>query len=116
MEAFKLPKSDKRDKAVEEANKGASLVPLEVMKKSLEVLELAHTVAAKGNQNSITDAGVAGLMGQAAVEGAGYNVRINLTSISDQDFVRKLTDESTKIRKDAEKIASEIRSLVEDKL
>jgi formiminotetrahydrofolate cyclodeaminase len=55
-------------------------------------------------------------MGQAAVEGAGYNVRINLTSISDQDFVRKLTDESTKIRKDAEKIASEIRSLVEDKL
>ena len=116
MEAFKLPKSDKRDEAVEEANKGASLVPLEVMKKSLEVLNLARIVATKGNENSITDAGVAGLMGQAAVEGAGYNVRINLASINDKDFVKKLTDESAEIRKEAEKVASEIRSLVEDKL
>jgi len=116
MEAFKLPKSDKRDQVVEEANKGASLVPLEVMKKSLEVLKLARTVAAKGNENSITDAGVAGLMGQAAVEGAGYNVRINLTSIADKDFVTKLAGELTTIRKEAEKVAAEIRSLVEDKL
>lgn len=116
MDAFKLPKSEKRDEAVEAANKGASLVPLEVMKKSLEVLNLAKVVATKGNENSITDAGVAGLMGQAAVEGAGYNVRINLASINDKDFVKKLTEESAQIRKEAEKIASEISSLVEDKL
>lgn len=121
MDAFKLPKGSdeqaaQRDRAVEEANKGASLVPLEVMQKSLEGLRLAQAVAAKGNENSITDAGVAGLMGMAAVEGARYNVRINLTSISDKAFVQKLTDESTALKQEAEGVAAEIRRLVEEKL
>ncbi len=121
MEAFKLPKgSDEqievRDATVEEANKGAAQVPLEVMKKSLECLALAKIVAEKGNKNSITDSGVAGLMGQAAVEGAGYNVRINLAGINDKDFVKKLTNEAAAIRKDAETVAAEIKQLVEAKL
>ena len=121
MEAFKLPKgSDEqaaaRDQAVEDANKEAALVPLEVMKKSLEVLRLALIVAEKGNENSITDAGVAGLMGRAAVEGARYNVRINLTSVSDAAFVKKLAAESDAISGDAETLAAEIHKLVEAKL
>lgn len=121
MEAFKLPKGSdeqaaERDKAIENANKEAALVPLEVMKKSLEVLQLAKVVAEKGNENSITDAGVAGLMGQAAVEGARYNVRINLTSVSDTKFVRRLTNESDAISRDAEAVASDIKALVEAKL
>ena len=121
MEAFKLPNaSDEqisaRDKAVEDANKNASLVPLEVMKKSLDALNLARTVAEKGNENSITDAGVAGLMGQAAVEGAGYNVRINLGSISDQGFVNKTSSECDSLRKEAADISTAIRDLVEAKL
>jgi glutamate formiminotransferase/formiminotetrahydrofolate cyclodeaminase len=121
MEAFKLPKGSdeqvaQRDRAVEEANKGASLVPLEVMKKSCEALSSARTVAQKGNENSITDAGVAGLMGMAAVEGARYNVRINLTSITDKDFAQKLTEESEAIKQQAEEIAAEIKRLVEEKL
>ncbi len=121
MEAFKLPKGSdeqvaQRNQAIEEANKGASLVPLEVMKKSCETLALALAVAQKGNENSITDAGVAGLMGMAAVEGARYNVRINLTSISDKGFVSKLTEESNSIKADAAKTAAEIHRLVEEKL
>jgi glutamate formiminotransferase/formiminotetrahydrofolate cyclodeaminase len=121
MEAFKLPKgSDEqvvaRDAAVENANKEATLVPLEVMKKSLEVMRLARTVAEKGNENSITDAGVAGLMGRAAVEGARYNVRINLTSVSDAAFVKKLAAESDAISGEAEALAAEIHKLVEAKL
>jgi len=121
MEAFKLPKESAeqaatRDKAVEDANKEAALVPLEVMKRSLDVLRLAHVVAEKGNENSITDAGVAGLMGQAAVEGARYNVRINLTSVSDQEFVGKLAAESDAISRDAGAVAAEIKKLVEAKL
>ncbi len=116
MEAFKLPKGDERDAAVEKANKGAANVPLTVMQKSLEVLKLAKPVAAKGNENSVTDAGVAGLMAMAAVSGAGYNVRINLTGINDQDFVGKLKQESAVIIEEAEKIASEIKESVESKL
>ncbi len=121
MEAFKLPKGTDeevaaRDKAVEDANKEAALVPLTVMKKALEVLRLARIVADKGNENSITDAGVAGLMGMAAVEGAGYNVRINLTSVHDAEFVNKLKLEVETITREAQQVAKAIRELVESKL
>ena len=121
MVAFKLPKSTDeeiatRDAAIEKGNKGAASVPLTVMKKSVEVLSLARTVAAKGNENSITDAGVAGLMAEAAVEGAAYNVRINLTSINDRSFAGELTGEVKRLMEEAKTIANEIRKLVESKL
>jgi formiminotetrahydrofolate cyclodeaminase len=92
------------------------LVPLTVMKKSLEVMKLAKTVAEKGNENSISDAGVAGLMSMAAVDGAAYNVRINLTSLSDHEFVAKTKEETNAIRKEAETLARNIRERVESKL
>ncbi|MDF1544498.1 MAG: glutamate formimidoyltransferase [bacterium] len=121
MEAFALPKSTDeeataRDAAVEAANKGAAEVPLTVMKKSLEVLTMSRTVADKGNENSITDAGVAALMARAGIEGAGYNVRINLTSIEDQAFVTKMKSEVADLLSQTEKLAEEVKQLVEAKL
>ncbi len=121
MEAFKLPKGTDedraaRDAAIEAANKGASQVPLTVMKKALSALELARTVAAKGNQNSITDAGVAGLMGMAAVEGAGYNVRINLTGLKDAEFAARMKGEVEEVTKTAQAVADDIRGMVEARL
>lgn len=121
MECFKLPKgtdeeSAKCDKAIEDANKEAAEVPLEVMKKSLACMKLAQVVAEKGNENSITDAGVAGLMGMAAVDGAGYNVRINLTSVNDKKFVAKLNKEVKSITQESQKVDKAIRDLVESRL
>lgn len=121
MDAFKLPKDSEehtalREKTVQEATKRAAQVPLEVMKKSVLALRLARAVAEKGNENSITDAGVSGLMGLAAVQGARYNVRINLTSLNDREFVNRLKAESDSVAKEAEEIAAQIRKLVEAKL
>ena len=116
MEAFKLPEGSERDEGVETANMHAAEVPLTVMKKSLQAMKLARVVAEKGNQNSITDAGVAALMALAAVQGAGYNVRINLISIIDQKFVTKLKEETAVITKEAEGLAAQIRELVESNL
>ncbi|MBD3401339.1 hypothetical protein GF420_00470, partial [candidate division GN15 bacterium] len=98
---------------LENATKHAADIPLTVMQKSLEAMELALVVAKKGNQNSISDAGVAGLMGQAAIEGAGYNVKINLTSLEDKGYVEKMKTEVESLRKKGEQVASEIRSTVE---
>lgn len=121
MDAFKLPKTTDeelaaRKEAIELANKEAASVPLTVMKKSLEVLKLALVVAQKGNENSITDSGVAGLMSMAAIEGAGYNVRINLTSINDSNFVSSIKQEAAKIVSEGEKLSATIRQRVESKL
>jgi formiminotetrahydrofolate cyclodeaminase len=86
------------------------------MTRAREVLELALPVAQKGNENSITDAGVAGLMAMSAVEGAGYNVRINLTGIQDKEFVATMRAEVTRITQEAQALAGQIRALVEAKL
>lgn len=112
MEAFKT----KDDAVIEEANKGAASVPLTVMKKALEVLAMTETVVNKGNENSITDAGVAGLMAMSAINGAGYNVKINLTSISDRAFVDKMKKEADEIIAQGEKIAARMKQRVESKL
>lgn len=121
MEAFKLPKATDedakaRDEAIENATKEASLVPLTVMKKSLEVMKLAKIVAEKGNENSISDAGVAALMAMAAIDGADYNVRINLGSLTDADFVKQTKEDAAAIRSEAQQLAAEIRQTVESKL
>jgi len=121
MEAFKLPKSSDeeaaaRDEAIENANKEAARVPLTVMKRALEVIEMVETVANKGNENSITDAGVAGLMAMASIEGAGYNVKINLADLNDASFVADMKREADDITTKARKIAARIQARVESKL
>ncbi|HUV31483.1 MAG TPA: glutamate formimidoyltransferase [Acidobacteriota bacterium] len=117
MDAYKLPKGTaERDEAVQEATKRAALVPLTVMRKALDVLTMASTVARKGNENSITDAGVAGLMGLAAVQGAGYNVRINLVSLKDTETAARLKAEALDLIEKATTVAEEIQQLVEEKL
>lgn len=61
----------------------AMRVPLETAQACAEVLELAVEVAKKGNVNAASDSGVAGLLAQAAAEGALLNVEINLKSAAD---------------------------------
>ena len=121
MDAFKFPKSTDeqiavRDAAIQAATKTATTVPLTVMKKSVEALEYALVVAEKGNENSISDAGVAGLAGVAAVEGASYNVRINLKNLSETSFVNATRDEMTRLRQRGEDLAARIKQVVESKL
>lgn len=82
MAAFTLPKKTDEEKkarqdAVDEATKGATLVPFAVLEKSRTAAELALVAAMKGNRNSLSDAGVAGLTAAVCAEGALYNVLIN---------------------------------------
>ena len=86
LDAIRLPRGTDedralRDAAMEAANLGATIVPLEVLERSVEALELALVSARDGNPNSVTDAGVAGACGLAAAEGASLNVRINLDGL-----------------------------------
>jgi len=92
MDAFGLPKKTDEDKAARsaailEANKGATRVPLEVLERSFDAVELAAAMVEDGNPNSLSDAGVAGLCAAAAARGAYYNVMINLDGMEDEAFV-----------------------------
>ena len=87
-----------KDRALTEANRGAARVPLEVLERTGALVELAQAVAADGNPNSLSDAGVAGLTALACAEGARYNVLINLGSFTPGDGwaeeTRKRADEA----------------------
>ena len=90
----------KRDAAIEAANKEATLVPLSVLELCLEACQLAQQMVEQGNPNCLSDAGVAALTARCAADAANYNVLINLTAINDEKFkdavkerARKATDE-----------------------
>jgi glutamate formiminotransferase/formiminotetrahydrofolate cyclodeaminase len=117
MKARKLPRNSEeeievRNKAIKEGTKTAARVPLETMKLGVEVLKLAKVVADKGNVNSISDAGVAGLMAKAGVEGAAYNVKINLLGFEEKDFVAETTASVKALQKEADNLAKYIADRV----
>ncbi len=121
MDAFALPKGTDeekalRDRAIKEATKGATLVPFSVLEKAKEAAELALTVAEKGNQNSLSDAGVAGLTAAAAAEGALYNVMINLDSIDDETFNQETAQKAIEINNQVQKIVTGIKTILHEKL
>jgi len=117
MDAFRLPKTTseqalEKERAVEEANKEATLVPLEVLEMAGAAVALARTAAAKGNKNSVSDAGVAGLAGQAAGEGAYYNVLINLSGIKDAKFVADVRRRAERRMKALDKEGKAVRAIL----
>lgn len=94
MAAFRLPKETgeqqtARAAAIEKATHHAAEVPLEAARMAARVIELAAEVAETGNSNAVSDAGSAGALAGAALHAAGLNVKINATSIQDQDAARR---------------------------
>jgi formiminotetrahydrofolate cyclodeaminase len=98
MDAFKLPKDTDllkslRKDAIDKATMDAASVPAEVIIKCKELLPLLELIAEKGNQNSISDAGVAISLISSAAEGAFLNVAINCSGLTNQvtalEFLKK---------------------------
>lgn len=121
MEAFALPKETEPQKAlraaaIREATKEATLVPLEVMKHCIDALALAQEVASSGNANAVSDAGVSALMLHAACSGAALNVRVNLKSLDDPEFVGWKREELESILNTSSMMLDEIHTIIDDKL
>lgn len=90
--AMKMPRTTDEEKearraAMQEAFKGASVVPLETIDAAIRSMALLPDLAAYGNPNAVTDMAVGALLLDAARRGATMNVQINLGSIADEAFV-----------------------------
>jgi len=99
MDSYSLPKGtdeerEKRTMAVQDALVGAAEPPLQIMRASLEVLDMAKFLAESGSKSACTDAGVAALMAQAGLHGGYLNVRINLAYVSNKDMVEDIENEA----------------------
>lgn len=101
-DAFGLPKGTdeekaKRKEAIQDGLKTAAKVPLEVAKDAYKIFDYAEKVVEKGNRSAVTDGLIATMMARNAVIGAMYNVKINLLSIKDEDFVKEYEKEIEKL-------------------
>lgn len=118
MAAFGMPKGTDEEKklraeAIQQATLFAAQVPLETMKASFEVFALCRSMAETGNPNSVSDAGVGALAARAAVIGAGLNVKINASSLTDKGMAQSLIAEAESLIAKACKEESEIIEIVE---
>lgn len=117
MKAFKLPKETDEDKAIrseaiQEGTKYAATVPLEVARAAYTIMEQSKIVVEKGNSNAITDGAVSAMMARTAVLSALMNVKINLTTIKDEEFVKNMTKEVNELERNAITKEKEILDLV----
>ncbi|MCP4599683.1 MAG: glutamate formimidoyltransferase [Proteobacteria bacterium] len=116
MECFGMPNGPDKEIAIAEANRNATLVPLSVIATTLEVLKIADIVQARGNQNSLSDAGVAVLAARTAAMGAYYNVLINLAGIKDNDFKKQVKTRADTLIKKIEKRCDKLEAGILKKL
>lgn len=91
MVAYRLPKKteaerQQRSRLIQEAYKKAIQTPMEVGQISLQLLALCTAIVEKGNIATISDAGVALYLADAALRGGVLNVRINLGPLTDETF------------------------------
>ncbi len=121
MAAFGLPKSSDQEKsarsaAIQRATQRAAEVPLRVMEAAAKTYPLLAEMAENGNPASVSDVGVGALAVRACLEGAGMNVRINLSSLKDEKVKSNLFEKVKEIRAESEVQFQKIDRLVQGKL
>ena len=118
---FAMPKSTDEEKAarsaaLQEATLYATQVPLRTMKTAFGVFEIVRAMAAVGNPNSVSDAGVGALAARSAVLGAGLNVRINAAGLKDRAAADALVAEADRLAAEAERAEREVLEIVASKI
>jgi len=93
MKAYRVPKDvEGRKEGIEEALKGATLVPLRTLERCTEALEIEKKVLEMGKKNALSDAQSAVELAMSAARCARYNVEINLESIKDGEFKKRIEE------------------------
>ncbi len=121
MEAFALPKTTaeektKRTEAIQQATKFAIEIPFKVMQTAAAAMELVKAMAATGNPNSVSDAGVGALCIRSAVMGAFMNVRINAGGYNDKDYVAGIIAKGKAIEAAVIAGEAEVLKIVDEKI
>lgn len=121
MNAYKLPNEPEdaakaRTQAIDDALVGAAAVPLETARACADVADLCAVVVEKGNTNAVSDGGVGALLAEAACKGAVYNVRINVSSMTNKSLGTGLLNESHQVLARASRSARAVEAIVERQL
>ncbi len=93
--AYGMPRETEEEKAekarvMEIVLKEACSVPMEIMEKCCEAIDVIVEFAAKGSALAISDAGVGVIFCKAALQGASLNVFINTKSMKNREYAEEL--------------------------
>ena len=92
--AYSIPKDDpSREEVMAVVLKQASEVPLEIMRKCCEAIDLIEVYAQKGSVIAVSDAGCGAAICKAALESAALNVFINTKSMKDRALAESMNAE-----------------------
>ena len=110
--AYSLPASTEEEKQVkarimEENLLAASLVPLQMMEKALETIEILEFLGEKGSRMAVSDVGVAVQFARTALTGAVMNVYINTKSMADREYAEELNRKADAMLEKYTKIADD---------
>ena len=110
--AYGMPRETEEEKAekarvMEIVLKDACSVPMEIMEKCCEAIELIVEFGAKGSKLAISDAGVGAAFCKAALKGASLNVYINTKSMADREYAEELNKKADAMLEKYTKIADE---------
>ena len=120
-EAYSLPKETEEEKA-ERARvmaivlKDACAVPLQIMHKCCDAIELIEEFAQKGSVIALSDAGVGAAFCRSALYGASLNVFINTKSMEDRTLAEQYNKEALEMMDTYGKRADAVFAQVMDRL
>jgi glutamate formiminotransferase/formiminotetrahydrofolate cyclodeaminase len=89
---------------------------MQVARLSMQAMQVAQEMAASGNPNSITDAGVGAMAIRTGVKGAILNARVNLADLEDDQFAAKTKEECAQMWREVEELESAVLMRVDEVL
>ncbi|HYX41684.1 MAG TPA: glutamate formimidoyltransferase [Pyrinomonadaceae bacterium] len=121
LDARRLPRANDDERRVraqglEEALKGAAIVPLEVASLAVQACELLETLAELGDAAWLSDAATGAQLALAAVTAARYNVLVNTAEIEDEEFAAEHRARADDLHARAREIATRVEEMLLDSL
>jgi len=105
-----------RAEAIQEGYKAATRVPLATVELCRDALEVCLHMVRMAPKDMMSDVGMGALAARAGLVGAGYNVRINLKSISDEAFRKEMREGLEGSLEEGERLAREVEAVMEESL
>ena len=110
---YSLPSGTEEEKAykaevMEARLLDASLVPMEIMEKAAEMLEIMDILADKGSRMAVSDVGVGVQFIRTALLGAVMNVYINTKSMKNREKAEEMNEKAERLIREGTEAADRI--------
>lgn len=116
MDAYRMPKTTDDEKslrsaAIQEALKDAAEAPYETALNCIDVMNMSLDMLKSGSKNASSDAAVAGFLGYAGLNGAIYNIKLNLNSIKDLEYTGSMRLKVEQLLEEGDVLLAKVKSL-----